>query len=549
MVAEAGNIASSSIENFSEVLARAAATNPFGGAVYFGRSYSFTELIELAEGYAAELQDRGIGHGDRIVLQLQNSLQFVLTAFAAWRVGAIVVPVSPMYGVGELGKITGDSGAKVWVTNSVIWKSIGEEVLAASKFELIITTSVEDFADDVPQPFMSDAAPLYDGAENLVALVEGARGRKADPVEVVSTDVAVLTYTSGTTGMPKGALSTHADLMWVGEAYVSALGAAGTGAVCLALAPFAHITGLAMHFAAWVMSASTIVLGYRFNPDYYLDLIERHRVTWSTGAATAFIALIQAQRANPRDLSSLERFGCGGAPIPPRLIGEIREVLGVPVLPGYGLTESTGAITTTPSGAEARVDEATGVVSVGPAMGDAQVSIRDEDGAELAPGQPGEICIRGGGVTAGYWGNEEATREAIRDGWFHTGDSGFLSEDGWLYIVDRTKNMIIASGYKVWPREVEDVVYKLSAVREAAVIGVPDEYRGENVKVFVSLRAGEAIEAEEIIAHCRANLAAYKVPRMVEVIDEIPKNPNGKILHRALRDMEIAKAENTRSAE
>lgn len=521
-------------------LARAAQINPAGGAVYFGRKYSFAQLIEMSDRYAAELGDHGIEHGDRIILQLQNSLQFVLTAFAAWGIGAIVVPVSPMYGVGELEKITTDSGARVWVTNAGIWGAIGEEVRAGSSIELVITTSVEDFADEVPQPFMGDAVASPEGVLDLATLVDGASGRTAGDAQILPADVAVLTYTSGTTGVPKGALTTHEGLMWVGDAYLKALGGSGTEAICLALAPFAHITGLAMHFSAWVMSASTLILGYRFHPDYYLDLIEQYRVTWSTGAATAFIALIQAQRANPRDLSALERFGCGGAPIPPRLVDEVQEVLGVPVLPGYGLTESSGAITTTPGGVPARVDPESGVVSVGPVIGDAEVSIRDEQGNEVPAGQPGEVCIRGGGVTSGYWGKPEETAEAIRDGWFYTGDSGFVSEDGWLFIVDRTKNMIIASGYKVWPREVEDVVYKLPAVREAAVIGVPDEYRGETVKVFLSLRPGQSVTEEEVITFCRANLAAYKVPRSVEVVDELPKNPNGKILHRSLRDMELA---------
>lgn len=524
-------------------LARAVAVNPQAGACYFGKKWTFPELDTLSGELAAGLSNLGITHGDRVVLQLQNSLQFVLTALAAWRLGAIVVPVSPMYGIGELRKIVADSGAETWVTNAVIWKAFGPELLEESTIQRVITTSVEDFAEEVPDFFMSDASSAPESTIDLAALIDQNRGSQAPSVAVAPDDIAVITYTSGTTGLPKGALTTHIGLAWVGENYLKSFDDITGEEVCLALAPFAHITGLAMHFSAWLMSASTIVLSYRFNPDYYLDLIEAHRVSWSTGAATAFIALIQAQRARPRDLASLKRFGCGGAPIPPRLITEILEVLGVHVQPGYGLTESTGAITTTPRDTAARVDEESSAVSVGTAIGDAEVSIRDESGALLPAGELGEVCIRGGGVTTGYWGNPVASAEAIRDGWFHTGDSGFQDADGWLYIVDRTKNMIIASGYKVWPREVEDIVYKLPAIREAAVIGVPDDYRGETVKVYVSLQDGQSIDTAEVIDHCRANLAAYKVPRVVEVIDEIPKNPNGKILHRALRDRETAQAE------
>ena len=264
-------------------------------------------------------------------------------------------------------------------------------------------------------------------------------------------------------------------------------------------------------------------------------------MTWTTGAATAYIALMQAARKQPRDVSSLRALGSGGAPIPTEMANAIEEVFGVKLQPGYGLTESTAAVSSTPAGVDPLVDPESGIISVGLPMFDTQLRIEGPDGTEVPAGERGEVCLKGCGIISGYWRNEEASRATFRDGWLRTGDIGFVNEDGWLFIVDRTKNMIIASGYKVWPREVEDVLYRHPAVSEAAVVGVPDDYRGETVSAFVSLADGGAQRptAEELIAYCKESLAAYKVPRRITFMDELPKNFNGKIQHRDLKQLAV----------
>lgn len=505
--------------------------------VCFGRRWTAAQLAPMVDALATGFEKHGLAKGDRVLIQLQNTPAFVVAALAAWRIGAVVVPVSPMYSAREVGVIAADAEPSAWVLAPATWTSANAAAVALEHgIGLVVTTSAEDFGGDLPTVAAGDTGPTPDGTVDLRDLLAEHAGGQPQPVDLSPDDLAALTYTSGTTGKPKGTLTSHRNLLWVGGAYVEEIGAGGSDAVGLAIAPLVHITGLAMHIGSWLAHGSHLVLGYRFDPNDYLDLIEQHRVTWSTGAATAFIALIAAQRAQPRDLASLKSFGCGGAPIPARLIPEIQDVLGVTVRPGYGLTESTGAITTTTFGAAPRVDPDSGVVSVGPAMGDADIAVRDLAGEDVGAGEVGEICIRGGGVTSGYWRNSKATEEAIRNGWLHTGDTGYLDADGWLFIVDRIKNMIVASGYNVWPREVEDVIYGIPAVREAAVIGVPHEYRGETVKAFVSLLDGQTLDPDDLLAHCRAQLAAFKVPTEVEVLPEIPKNANGKILHRMLRD-------------
>ena len=252
-------------------------------------------------------------------------------------------------------------------------------------------------------------------------------------------------------------------------------------------------------------------------------------------AITAYVAIANDERARAHDLSSLRHAYSGGAPIPPKLVETLAERLGIAVKPVYGLTETTGPTNLCPPDLSAPVDPGSGALAVGVAASETTVRILAEDGSELEPGEAGEVAIGGPQVVPGYWGDPEEARGAIRNGEMLTGDIGILDEDGWLYLVDRRKDMISASGFKVWPREVEDVLYEHDAVREAAVIGVPDEYRGETVWAYVSLKPGQDVEPAELVAHCRARLAAYKYPRVVHILDELPKTPTGKILRRELR--------------
>lgn len=505
---------------------------------YFGRDFSFTEVRDESLALAAAFEEFGVVKGDRVLIQLQNIPQFVIAAFAVWHLGAVLVPVSPMYRAAEFRKIAGDAQPKLVITANSTWTEQGAECVEGLPIARVVTTGMADFAAEVPDAFVTMVDPRRgESTEDLAELLKRFSGRQPrGGTEVLGGDTAVFTYTSGTTGTPKGALTTHYNLTWAGSAYTRFNGIDAPDHTLICTAPLVHITGLALHLTSWICEASRFVLSYRFEPNVHLDLMEREKVTWTTGAATAYMALLSAFRKQPRDLSSLRVLGSGGAPIPTDVARQIHETLGVQLRPGYGLTESTAAISSTPKGIDPVVDPASGIISVGLPMFDSQVQIQDLDGKEAPVGERGEVCVKGPGIISGYWHNDEANAETFRDGWLHTGDVGFVNEDRWLFIVDRTKNMIIASGYKVWPREVEDVLYGHPAVREVAVVGAPDEYRGETVKAFVAIEQGiEAPSKEELIAYCRERLASYKVPRDIVYREELPKNFNGKIQHRELK--------------
>ena len=278
-----------------------------------------------------------------------------------------------------------------------------------------------------------------------------------------------------------------------------------------------------------------LVLGHRFDPPTVLDLIERYRPTFTVGAITVFIALMNDASFAGRDLSSLTKVYSGGAPIAPSVVERFEREAGSYIHNIYGLTETTSPSHGVPMGARAPVDPTSGALSVGVPVFNTVVRIVNEQGNDVPVGEIGEFVTSGPQVVAGYWNKPDETAHALPGGALHTGDVGFMDGDGWFYVVDRKKDMIIASGYKVWPREVEDVLYQHPAVREAAVIGVPDDYRGESVKAFVSLRPGESFNEGELIAFCKERMAAYKYPRSIELVEELPKTVTGKILRRELR--------------
>jgi long-chain acyl-CoA synthetase len=312
--------------------------------------------------------------------------------------------------------------------------------------------------------------------------------------------------------------------------------------VCLAVAPLFHVTGLVAHLGVALLLPIPLVLGYRFEPAVMAELAERHKATWAMGSITAFIALMHNADAVERDLSAMTKIASGGAPIAPSTVEQYEKTFGAYIHNLYGLTETTSPSHGVPWGRRAPVDPNSGALSVGVPVCGYTVCIVDEDRKELPPGEVGELVTEGPGVVPGYWGKPEETAKALPDGRLHTGDVGFMDSEGWFYLVDRQKDMIVASGFKVWPREVEDMLYQHPAVRETGVVGVPDPYRGETVKAFVSLKAGASVQPEELIAFCKERMAAYKYPRQVEIVDEIPKTVTGKVLRRELRDQALASA-------
>ncbi|MYQ76986.1 MULTISPECIES: AMP-binding protein [unclassified Streptomyces] len=502
---------------------------------YFDGRLTYRETDELSDSVAGHLAARGLERGDRVAIMLQNSPQFVLALLGAWKAGATVVPLNPMYKSAEVGHVLKDAQVTALICSDRAWEAYLRDTAAAAPGVRIALTACElDLQTQNDERVLNfERLPVAGDADDLVAV---ARQGLAAPAgrELTAADTALISYTSGTSGTPKGALNSHGNIMVNAERQRTGH-PVPEGAAYFALAPLFHITGMVCQLAACLTNAGTLVLAYRFHPGVVLDAFAEHRPAYTVGPSTAFMALAATPGVTPGHFASFQVISSGGAPLPPALVEQFRAGLGPYIRNGYGLTECTAPCASVPPEREAPVDPVSGTLSVGVPGPDTVVRILDENGAEVPFGEQGEIAVRGPQVVSGYWGLPEATAAAFPDGELRTGDIGFMDREGWLYVVDRKKDMINASGFKVWPREVEDVLYTHPAVREAAVVGVPDAYRGETVRAYVSLRPGATVEPDELGAYCKERLAAYKYPREVEILAELPKTASGKILRRELR--------------
>jgi long-chain acyl-CoA synthetase len=511
---------------------------------YFDGRISYREADALSDGIAAHLAARGLEHGDRLALMLQNSPHFVLALLGAWKAGAVVVPVNPMYKAGEVAHVLHDAEVAALVCDERAWEPYLRATAADSPVRIALTACELDLQsrDDERVLGFERAAPAADAdglsAGGLVAddLVAVARAGGAAPSgrELTGGDTALISYTSGTSGAPKGAMNTHANIAYNAERQHTGL-QLPDGACIFVLAPLFHITGMVCELSACVAGRGTLALAYRFEAGVVLDAFLEHRPAFTVGPSTAYMALAAHPQATREHFESFQVLSSGGAPLPPALVDKLGAAFGTYLRNGYGLTECTAPCASVPPGREAPVDPASGTLAVGVPGPDTVVSIVDDEGRPVPLGEQGEITVRGPQVVPGYWRRPQETEETMPGGELRTGDIGFMDEDGWLYVVDRKKDMINASGFKVWPREVEDVLYGHPAVREAAVVGVKDDYRGESVKAYVSLRPGATAVPEELRDHCRERLAAYKYPREIEILAELPKTTSGKILRRELR--------------
>ncbi len=510
--------------------------DPDGAAItYFDGSLTRRELDEQSDALAAGLAANGFVAGDRLAVYLQNVPQFVIAVLATWKAGGILVSINPMSRQRELTYLLEDSGAKVLVSLESLYGEVAAQVVPDSPVQLVLTTSeLEHHTEHGRGLFDGVERVRHEGTQDLSAFIEEHRGQAPPRAALGPDDVAFLTYTSGTTGVPKGAMNTHRNVVFTAGVYRDGARFAPGGSV-FGIAPLFHITGLIGHIAISLLAPMPLVLAYRFDPGVVLEEFLRHRPTYTIGAITAFNALLAHPDFTEEHFASFRSVYSGGAPISPTAERAFHEATGRQVHNAYGLTETTSPMTLTPFGAASPVDETSGALSVGVPVPSTVVRIQGDDGEDLPLGEVGEIMAEGPQVVAGYWNKPEETAAGIPGGSLKSGDVGFMSPEGWIFIVDRKKDMINASGYKVWPREVEDVLAEHPAVLEAAVVGVPDEKRGETVKAFVSLRAGTTATPDELIGHCRERLSAYKYPRQVEIIDELPKTVTGKILRRELR--------------
>lgn len=503
---------------------------------YFDRAITYAELDRMSDALAAALGDRGFAAGDRLALYMQNMPQFLIGALAAWKAGGLAVPINPMNRQRELGLMLADARPRAMVCLD----SLYDEVVRTLEPDVplpdwIVTVSALDLQSRNDARVLPVGIRVDSPEDRLEDILAANDGRSLPAPRLLPDDSALLVYTSGTTGVPKAAILSHRNVAFNAGCIAAWYDFGDDADPILGLAPLFHVTGLVGHIAlSWVLAAP-LVLQYRFNAETMLEAIAEYRPGFTVGAITAFIAMMGRPEATPEVFSSFRRIISGGAPIPPSVIDEFRRRTGHYIHNGYGLTETSAGIICVPSGREAPVDPASGTLSIGVPVFGVHAWIAGEGGSALPPGEVGEIVISGPPVAAGYWNKPEETANAMRPDGFHTGDVGFMDETGWFYLVDRKKDMINASGYKVWPREVEDVLYGHPAIREVAVVGVPHPYRGETVRAVVSLKSAASLSEEDLAAWCRPRMAAYKQPQEILIIDDLPKTAAGKILRRNLK--------------
>ncbi|GAC1440855.1 MAG: long-chain fatty acid--CoA ligase [Mycobacteriales bacterium] len=483
-------------------------------------SFSYAQTDEISGRIASALIGLGLERGDKVAVQLPNLPQFLFTYFGILKAGLVMVPLNPLLKAPEVAYHLKDSDAKLLVT----FEMFAEEAFKGA------TQAARDTGVDVATYVVNmpgnDVRP--EGTKHYDELYFADDTR--DIVPLAADDTAVLLYTSGTTGKPKGAELTHFQLFMNCTTAGNLFGFEDDD-IGLAVLPFFHVFGLSSVLNISVRFGGTMVLVPRFEMEPVVDAIEKHRCTIFSGVPTMYFALLSMDLSG-RDLSSLRVGVSGGAPIPGEVIKSFEEKFpGVVILEGYGLSESASTTTFNVSAEERKV------LSIGKPIWGVEVRVVDENDKVLPPGQEqvGEIVIRGHNIMKGYYKNPEATAETMRGGWFHTGDLGYADDDGFLFIVDRKKDLVIRGGYNVYPREIEEVLYANPSIAEAAVIGKPDDKLGEEVVAVVTLKPGASVTPEEVIAYCKERLAAYKYPREVRIVDALPMGPTGKILKKELR--------------
>jgi long-chain acyl-CoA synthetase len=518
--------------NALEIFEAAVSRSADGPAIrYFDGSLSYRQIDGVSDALAAHLAKAGVSHGDRVAIYLQNTPHFPIVALAAWKLGAIGVPVNPMNREREVSLILANCRPSALVCLDDLFESVISKVESALVPRIVICVTGGEFQSRFDPRVLESSRRKP--SSRVTLLSELAPAPLAARSALSPTDVALLVYTSGTTGLPKGAMITHRAFSFNANAFPE-VAQLREGAAVLAIAPLFHITGMVCCFGTAMMLAAPLILTYRFEPGVVLDAIREWQPKFVVAAITAFIALFNHDGVSREHLASLEKVYSGGAPVPGSFVERFEAKFGLYIHNCYGLTETAAPTHIVPFGSRAPTSR-DGVLSIGREAPGARACIVDENGATSAVGAPGEMVIQGPMVSPGYWENPAETAAIMRRDGFRTGDIGIRDQDGWFYIVDRKKDVIISSGYKVWPREVEDVLYTHPSVREAAVVGAADPYRGEAVKAFVSLRPDAAVEEEELIDFCRARMAAYKYPRSIQILEDLPKTASGKILRRALR--------------
>lgn len=496
--------------------------------VFFGNEITFRELHEKIDRMAAALSGLGVQKGDRVALMLPNCPQYVYTFYACMKLGAVVVQVNPLYTPAETEFILNDSGAKVFVGADAVFGSF-HAVRDRVAVEHVIVSRLLWTDVEGENLWFDDLLEQYPHSSPAIDL---------NPKD----DIAVLQYTGGTTGFPKAVMLTHFNLTcniiqikeWFGEWINRAFEEGVKQYYGIAILPFFHSFGLTCAMNVGLTLPSGQVLVPRFDLIAILELIKQYKPAYLPAVPTVYIAIANHPEADQYNIDAIEVCFSGAAPMPVDIMARFEEQTGSKMLEGYGLSETSPVTHCNPLIGERKPG------SIGLPYPDTECMIVDlETGLDEMPiGEEGELIIKGPQVMKGYWNRPEETSEVLRDGWLYTGDIAKMDQDGYFYIVDRKKDMVITGGYNVYPREVDEVLFEHPKVAEAVTIGLPDDYYGEVIKAYVVLHEGESAAEEEIIEFCRQKLAKYKVPRMVEFRDELPKSAIGKVLRRSLHEEE-----------
>jgi len=543
-----------------QLLNRAAGKHPDHTAIIFGArvgsrlmdaKLTYRHIQDAVNRFASSLQHMGVKKGDRVAIMAPSCPQFVIAAYAAWRIGAIVVCCNPLYVEREVEHLVRDSGAETMVVLSSLYSRV-KSVRPRTGLKRVIVTNIKEYFPALLKFLFGLSKEKKEGHRVDISrdsdtfwfqeiLRKGSA--QPNPVAMDPQEVAVLIYTGGTTGGPKGAQLTHFNL--VSNATANNVWAKSREAqdILISVMPFFHSYGLTVGMNTPIANSLTaIIIPNPRDLRHVLMAIEKHRATFYPGVPTMVVGMNNFPDIKKYDLSSLRFAVSAAAPLAPETQVRFEQITGCKILEAYGLTETSPVATMAPLG---RIKDN----SVGVPMPDTEVKIVDVDTGtkEMPTGETGEIIIKGPQIMKGYWNLPEETAKALRvgpdgrPGWFYSADIGFMDEEGYVHIVDRKKDMIIAGAYNIYPTEVEAVLFEHPKVKEAAVIGLPDEKRGETVKAFVVLKDGQSATAEEIIAFCRERMAAYKAPRIVEFKTDLPKSLIGKVLRRVLREEELKK--------
>ena len=492
--------------NLGVILRESASARPDHIAIRLnGRALSYVEVDREARGIATALLERGMVPGQTVAVLIPNVPEFTTVYFGILYAGCTVVPINVLLAAPEITYHLEDSDAQLLIAHPFFAESV--RVGAAAAGVSVVWSSGE-------------------GDDTLEAMA--AHSPLADLHPTLPTDTAVILYTSGTTGKPKGAELTHSNLFLNCSVVVPRLLPVTSDVVMIAALPLFHSFGQTSVQNASISVGGTITMLPRFTPEDALQIMERDRVTVFAGVPTMYFALLYHESERDYDLSALKHCMSGGAPMPVEIMKAFEKKYPVKILEGYGLSE------TSPIASFNTIDHPRQPGSIGYPVWGTEMRIVDDEDRPLPDGERGEICIRGHHIMKGYLKRPDATKEALRGGWFHSGDIGTRSPEGYFTVVDRKKDMILRGGFNVYPREVEEVLYTHEAIAEVAVIGIPDPEKGEEIKAVIALAPGAELSAEDVIAFCKERLAAYKYPRIVEFMDTLPKGSTGKILKREL---------------